>query len=240
MKRFCLFLFFLFLALLPHAGFLLFGGILLPKAKENHGTTQEVELVGPEEAKKEEKPPETPLDELKTEDEKPPDATEILKSLDTPPAPNEGPAALDAVSLAEIERALSGGGSSGGDVFGAAASLEGGGALYGTGRRRGGDDDKMDDAFSLADIDQKPRPVFQSAPAYPSEMRARKLEGVVSVLFIVDSSGKVQNPRVEKSNNPAFEKPALDAVRKWKFEPGVKGGQRVACKMRAPIRFQPG
>ena len=55
----------------------------------------------------------------------------------------------------------------------------------------------------------------------------------------MDASGKVADPRVEKSNNAAFEKPALDAVRKWKFEPAVKGGQRVSCKMRVPIRFQP-
>ena len=65
------------------------------------------------------------------------------------------------------------------------------------------------------------------------------LPGVVSVIFVVDASGKVVNPRIEKSSNAAFEKPALDAVKQWKFEPAVKGGQRVACTMRQPIRFQP-
>jgi protein TonB len=70
-------------------------------------------------------------------------------------------------------------------------------------------------------------------------MRGRKVEGVVSILFVVDSSGRVSGPRVEKSTHAAFEKPALDAVRQWRFEPAVKGGQRVACKMRVPIRFQP-
>ena len=102
-----------------------------------------------------------------------------------------------------------------------------------------GQDGQLDSAFSLAEIDQKPRATFQTAPLYPAEMRGKKVEGVVAVLFVVDAAGKVVNPRVEKSTAAAFEKPALEAVRKWKFEPAIKAGQRVACKMRVPIRFQP-
>ena len=98
-------------------------------------------------------------------------------------------------------------------------------------------DEDLEKAFSLADIDQKPRAIFQAAPVYPAGKRA--LEVVVSVVFVVDTTGKVTNPRVEKSTDPAFEKPAVDAVKQWKFEPAVKAGQRVSCKMRVPIRFQP-
>ena len=47
------------------------------------------------------------------------------------------------------------------------------------------------------------------------------------------------NPRVEKSNHPAFEKPALEAIRQWKFEPALRGGAPVACNMRQPFRFPP-
>ena len=32
---------------------------------------------------------------------------------------------------------------------------------------------------------------------------------------------------------------ALEALRQWKFEPAVRGGQRVACGMRGSIRSQP-
>jgi protein TonB len=88
-------------------------------------------------------------------------------------------------------------------------------------------------------VDQKPRAIYQASPMYPSEMRGKKIEGVVTVLFVVDASGKVTNLRVEKSSAVTFEKPAMEAVRRWKFEPAIKGGQRVACKMRVPIRFQP-
>ena len=54
-----------------------------------------------------------------------------------------------------------------------------------------------------------------------------------------DETGRVVNPRVEKASYPEFEKPALEAVRQWKFEPAIKGGKRVSCRMRVPFRFQP-
>jgi protein TonB len=68
-------------------------------------------------------------------------------------------------------------------------------------------------------------------------MRGKNLEGAVTIIFVLDASGKVTNPRVEKSTHRAFEKPALDAVKQWKFEPGIQGGRRVPCNMRVPIRF---
>jgi protein TonB len=68
-------------------------------------------------------------------------------------------------------------------------------------------------------------------------MRGKKIEGVVEVAFVVTADGKVENARVEGSSHPAFETPALNAVRKWKFEPGVRAGQRVPRKVRITIRF---
>ena len=220
-------------AILLHAGFLLFGGALVPAAKPNLGSLQEVELLddAPEKEKPDEPPPEEEK-ELETQEEAPPDATEIIEQMETPA--NDDAPALEAASLSAIEAALNGQGGSG--DFSAALSFASGGRIGGTGKAgaTGGGDD---DAFSLAEIDQPPRAVFQGAPLYPSEMRGKKVEGVVTVIFIVDPSGKVSNLRVERSSNPAFEKPALDAVKKWKFEPGVKGGERVACRQRIAVRF---
>src|SRR5262245_23683770 len=232
--RIALVLGFFVIAFLLHVGFILFGGLLLPHAKKDHGTLQQVELLSDDAKKKEEDKPKDPEpEEIKTEDEKPPDAADIIRNLDQPPV-NDAPA-LDAASLSAIEAALNGQG--GGGDFAQALTFQHG-VLGGTGKA-GEQDNKRDSAFSLAEIDQKPRATYQAAPLYPSELRGKKVEGVVTVLFVVDAAGKVAEPRVEKSTAAAFEKPALDAVRKWKFEPAVKAGQRVACKMRVPIRFQP-
>src|SRR3990167_7395090 len=221
-------------AIVLHVGFLLFGGLLFINHKNDHGTLQQVELLSEDIAAEKEKPNEQePEKTEEIETELPPDAAEIIRNLELSAAANAPE--LEAASLSAIEAALSGQAGRGGD-FAEALNFSSGGRIGGTGKG-GALDDSLEKAFSLTEIDQKPRPIFQAAPVYPAGKRA--LEVVVSVVFVVDTTGKVTNPRVEKSTDPAFEKPAVDAVKQWKFEPAIKAGQRVSCKMRAPIRFQP-
>jgi protein TonB len=104
------------------------------------------------------------------------------------------------------------------------------------GEGHGGTDD-ADRIFTLADLDQTPRVVYQPVPEYPQELRRKKMEGSVYMLFVVDRDGRVLNPIVQKSSHPAFEKPAAQAVRRWRFEPGKSGGRAVQFKMRVPITF---
>lgn len=228
-----------FLAITLHAGVLLFGGIFFLEDDHDQGTLQEVDLLAtevPEQEKKEDQKPEPTTEaaeELETEAEEVPDVAEILRSLEL--SPMQAAPELEAASLGAISDALSGLGSSSGD-FSDALSFASGGRIGGTGKAQALDA-SLEEAFSMTEIDQKPRVVFRSSPLVPSEMRGKKVEGSVSILFVVDASGKVQNPRVEKASHAAFEKPALEAVRQWKFEPAVKGGKRVPCKMRVPIRF---
>ncbi|MDO8349125.1 MAG: energy transducer TonB [Planctomycetota bacterium] len=226
----------IFCAAALHLAFLLFGGLLFPEMKANAGTTQMVELLSDEDVKPDEVPATETPPEVETPPEKPPDPEEVLKSLDQP-ADDSAPA-LDASSLAALSEALLGGGVAGGD-FAASVGFASGGRIGGTGTA-GALGDQVDRAFTLAEIDQQPRANYQGSPVYPQELRGRKLEGVVSVIFVVDASGKVLDPRAEKSSHAAFEKPAVEAVKRWKFDPAVKSGRRVACKMRVSVRFPPG
>ena len=225
-------------AVLLHLGFLLFGGLLFAREKEQGGATREVELMSTleeEQQKKAEDEPEQAReqdDEL-AQEEAPPDAEEIIASLEL--SPLQVAPALDAASLSAIEAALSGNLGVGGDFF-QSMDFSSGGRIGGTGRA-GLDDQGLERAFSLAEIDQKPRAVFQPSPSYPVDLRGKKVEGVVTLTFTVDEDGKVASPRVEKSSHPSFDRPALEAVKKWKFEPALRAGKRVACRMRVPIRF---
>lgn len=226
-------------AIVLHVGFILFGGLLFISHKKDHGTLQQVELLSEEDIAAEKEKPKEPepetvkTEEMDTETEQAPDAAEIIRNLELSAAANAPE--LEAASLSAIEAALSGQAGGGGD-FAEALNFSSGGRIGGMGKG-GALDDSLEKAFSLAEIDQKPRAIFQAAPVYPGGKRA--LEVVVSIVFVVDTTGKVINPRVEKSTDPAFEKPAIDAVKQWKFEPAIKAGQRVSCKMRVPIRFQP-
>lgn len=91
--------------------------------------------------------------------------------------------------------------------------------------------------FELEDLDEIPSVISSVSPIYPDTMRRSGLEGRVVILFIVDENGLVKNARVESSTNPAFSKPALDALRKWRFKPGVKDGRKVKTKVRQPMPF---
>ena len=176
--------------------------------------------------------------EVKQETEAPPDPNQSIKSVDAPSQSSDDAPALDAASLSAIEAALNGGGVAGGDFGAGAASLATGGRIGGTGKG-GGEEQASEEAFSMSEIDQRPRPIQQVAGTFPQEMRSKSVEGVVTLIFIVDETGRVVNPRVEKASHPAFEAPALEALRQWKFEPAVKSGKRVSCRMRVPMRFQP-
>lgn len=91
--------------------------------------------------------------------------------------------------------------------------------------------------FDIASLDQQPVPRVRIQPQYPFEMRRAGVTGEVTVDFIVDSNGDVQNAYAIKSTQREFEQPAVQAVSKWKFKPGRKGGRNVNTHMQVPIVF---
>ena len=106
----------------------------------------------------------------------------------------------------------------------------------------GGDDggamENLNDALDMADLDKPPQLVASVPPTYPPDLRRAKVEGTVTLLFVLGENGRVEDPRVESSSRAEFEKPALDAVRRWRFKPGMKDGEPVRTYMRLPIAFR--
>jgi protein TonB len=94
------------------------------------------------------------------------------------------------------------------------------------------------DAFSVADLERRPEVLSTVPPAYPETLRKARVEGAVTLAFVLDESGRVVDPRVENSTHKEFEAAALEAIRKWKFKPGLKDGQPVRTYLRQTIRFR--
>ncbi len=94
------------------------------------------------------------------------------------------------------------------------------------------------DAFSVADLERRPELLGAVPPTYPDALRKARVEGSVTLVFVLDESGRVTDPRVESSTHAEFEAPALEAIRKWKYKPGIKDGQPVPAFLRQPIRFR--
>ena len=163
----------------------------------------------------------------------PEEAPEKEKREEPPPAELTEQSAPP-LDLSQLEMALN---PEFGQGVGGAGVLAGGRLGGGVGGSDADREREADAVFSMADLDQAPRVVSQPAPQYPSALRAQKARGTVHVLFVVDRDGRVVKPLVQKSTHSAFERPALDAVRQWRFEPGKRNGKAVQFRMRIPITF---
>lgn len=214
------------IALAAHLVLFSTGGLLFShSSSEKEKKVEDVDLVDPNKPPPEKEKPKVEK-EIQAEPEQMPDSRE-LANLD---APMDAPAALDAMSLNDLESALSGAGGAGG--FGSSVGLGSGGRIGGQGL--GGDGAGV---LSSGELDQKPRPLFQTAPTYPAAVRQRKTGGSVFLMVTVDAQGNVTKVDVEKASDRELEAPAVEAVRKWKFEPGMRDGKKVPFKMRLPIKF---
>jgi protein TonB len=106
-----------------------------------------------------------------------------------------------------------------------------------TGRPAAGVGKGLGEIFDISKLDQAPQARFQPKPAYPFEMRRQGITGEVVVEFVVDSNGDVRDPYAKRSSQREFETAAVQAVQKWKFKPGKKGGKNVNTRMLVPIEF---
>ncbi|MBC7365623.1 MAG: energy transducer TonB [Undibacterium sp.] len=91
--------------------------------------------------------------------------------------------------------------------------------------------------IDLAALDRAPVARFQAQPQYPFEMKRGGISGEVLVEFIVEANGTVREARAVGSSPREFEAAAVQAVSKWTFRPGQKGGRNVAARMQVPIVF---
>lgn len=207
------------MAVLVLLGILLFGGLLL--FPQHSAVKKNLMDVSIEEEAKPDKPEEDKPKEIEVEKQPVPEKAPELK---------EAPAPLD---LAQLELALNPGlgDGAGSDFLSRAPAML-------TGHAVAAAEAAADQIFALADLDQAPRAVFQPAPEYPAALRKEKLDGTVYVLFMVDRTGRVESPIVQKSTNPGFEPAALQAVKRWRFEPGKRNGEAVVFRMRVPITFK--
>jgi TonB family protein len=77
------------------------------------------------------------------------------------------------------------------------------------------------------------------APRFPDTARQRGIEGWVDLQFVVGTDGSVSDATIVGAQ-PAgvFEPAALEAVRQWRYQPPVRGGQNVSQRVRVRVRFK--
>jgi protein TonB len=122
------------------------------------------------------------------------------------------------------------------DVQAIAAGL---GAEYGSAGGGGGDGRGGALAFDAGLADREPLPLVRVEPEYPPQARQRRLEGWVQVRFTISTAGSVKDATVVKSSHALFERYAVQAVNKWKYQPQLRGGQPTeAPGQQVVVRFR--
>lgn len=82
--------------------------------------------------------------------------------------------------------------------------------------------------FEMADVDTPPRRIGGLSPAYPPEARQHRIEGCVSVRFLVEPDGSVSRISIIKSEPPVvFDNAVISVLKNWRFEPGKVRGRKV-------------
>ncbi len=123
-------------------------------------------------------------------------------------------------------------GSSGGVVGGVVGGEVGGksgGVVGGSG----------DVPIPAGQVEHPPVVISRVLPVYPTIARARGMEGRVVLRAVVDRDGQVEQTITVVESMPTFDASAVDALRRWRFEPGRdRDGQPVRVLVDVPIRFQ--
>ena len=82
-----------------------------------------------------------------------------------------------------------------------------------------------------------PRALFDPEPEYSDEARKAKYQGTVVLWVVIGADGRPRDVRVQRSLGMGLDERAIEAVKKWKFQPAMKDGQPVAVQVNIEVNF---
>lgn len=83
-----------------------------------------------------------------------------------------------------------------------------------------------------------PRVVYSPDPVFSEEARKAKFQGTVVLWLIVGVDGRTRDIRIQRSLGMGLDENAIDAIRRWRFDPGRKDGVPVAVQVNIEVNFQ--
>jgi protein TonB len=158
--------------------------------------------------------------EVKVEDKEEPPKAEALPSLSqtlAPPAPSLG-----------------------GDLKSLSAGLvaEGNGGSGGMNVTQG--EAQTTKLLESTDGQSRPARVLQVvSPTYPQSAQARGIEGYVILEVLISERGQVVEAKVLSAEPQGlFEQVAIEAIKKWSFEPGLQDGKTATSRIKQKVNFE--
>jgi TonB family protein len=83
-----------------------------------------------------------------------------------------------------------------------------------------------------------PRPTYVPNPEYDEKDRKKRIEGVVTLSFIVTKEGRTADIKVIKSLTPGLDQQAIKAVSRWTFEPATKDGEPCPARVTTQMQYK--
>ncbi|ASU22268.1 energy transducer TonB [Vibrio qinghaiensis] len=75
---------------------------------------------------------------------------------------------------------------------------------------------------------QQAMPLYRVEPVYPSRALKRGVEGFVTLSFTIDTTGKAVDINIVDANpKRMFEREAMQALKKWKYQPQIVDGKAI-------------
>lgn len=83
-----------------------------------------------------------------------------------------------------------------------------------------------------------PQVVYKVDPEYSEQARKAKYQGTVVLNLVVQSDGSVRDIRILQPLGLGLDEKAIEAVRQWRFKPGLRNGQAVDVAAIIEVTFR--
>ena len=83
-----------------------------------------------------------------------------------------------------------------------------------------------------------PTLIYKVEPEYTEEARQAELQGTVLLYAQIGPDGKAINMKVLRGIGLGLDEKAMEAVTRWQFKPGMKGGQPVTVEAQIEVNFR--
>ena len=104
-------------------------------------------------------------------------------------------------------------------------------------KAKGASTDSLREQGDWTAEDTAPELIKEVEPEYPKG--TDPIEGKIWLMALVDTVGDVRDAKIYKSCGVAcLDSPALQAAYKYKYKPGIKNGQPVACWVTYEVEFK--
>nr|WP_170883596.1 energy transducer TonB [Vibrio ostreicida] len=83
--------------------------------------------------------------------------------------------------------------------------------------------------FGDFNVSQQVLPLYRVEPRYPTKAKKRRVEGYVVLVFTIDPTGKPVDIQIsDASPKRMFEREAITALKKWRYQPKLVDGVAVS------------